>query len=106
MLGDELFQTPLLRMCWNAFNLNGEAAPVIAEFPPVLSRLIHPFHVGAVLHRKVSVVLPVYEASARRNRSPGHDFGNENNPSSILAAFFATNVEAQVYLIEIGMERN
>jgi hypothetical protein len=37
---------------------------------------------------------------------PRHDFSDENNPSSILAAVFATDIEAQVYFIEIGMKRN
>jgi hypothetical protein len=36
----------------------------------------------------------------------GHNFGNKNYASSILDAFSATNVEAQVYLIEIRVKRN
>jgi hypothetical protein len=106
MLGDELFQTALLRIRGSAFDLNRETAPLVANLPLILSRLIQPFHVDAMLHRNAFIVFPIQQASGRRNRTPGHDFGNENNSSSILVAFFATNVKAQVYLIEIGVKWN
>ena len=57
-------------------------------------------------HRKIYVVLTVDEASGCRNCASGHDLGNENNSSAVIAPLFATNVEAEVYLLEIGMKRN
>jgi hypothetical protein len=44
--------------------------------------------------------------SGCRNRSSRHNLSDENNSSSIIAAFLATNVEAQVYLLELGVKRN
>ena len=41
-----------------------------------------------------------------RNGASRHDLGNENNSSSVFAIVFAANIEAQVYLIEIGVKGN
>jgi len=106
VFGDELFQTRLLRIYWNAYGLRREPAPLVANLPLVLGRLAQPLRPNAVPHRKIYVVLTVDEASGGRNCASGHDLGNENNSSAVIAPLFATNVEAEVYLLEIGMKRN
>ncbi len=59
-----------------------------------------------MLHRQVDIVLPVHQASGHRNCSSGHHLGNEHDTSSNIIAFFPTDVEAQIYFIEIGVKRN
>ena len=81
-------------------------APPTTKLPLILGGSDRALVLNAVLHRTVSVVLSIYETGGCCNRASGHDLGNENNSSSILAAFFAANIEAQVYLIEIGVKRN
>jgi hypothetical protein len=81
-------------------------APPTTKLPLILGGSDRAPGLNAVLHRTVSVVLPIYETGGSRNRTAGHDLGNENNSSSILAGFFASNIEAQVYLIEIGVKWN
>lgn len=106
MFGDELFQTPLLRMCWKSHGLSREAAPLAANSPLILDRLIQLFRLNEMLHRKVSIILSVYQPSGCRDCASGHNLGNENNAPSITAAFFPMNVETHVYLVEIGVKRN
>jgi hypothetical protein len=54
----------------------------------------------------VYIVLPVQKASRCRNRTSGNDLGNKDNPSSMIAALPATNVEAKIHLIKIGVKWN
>jgi hypothetical protein len=94
VFGDELFQTFLLRMRWKANGLGREPAPLVADLPLILGRLIQLVRLNAVRHRKAGIVLPVYQASGCRNCTFRYDLGNEDNSSSFIAAFFATNVQA------------
>jgi hypothetical protein len=94
VFGNELFQTPLLRLCRNAYSLSREGAPVIADLPLILGPLVQLFRFNVVPHRKVFIVLPIYQASGCGNCASGHHLGDKGNSSSIIAAFFATNVEA------------
>ncbi len=47
-----------------------------------------------------------WKSGGRRNRAFRHNLGDEDNSSSIIVALFATNIEAQVDFIEIGMKRH
>jgi hypothetical protein len=71
-----------------------------------LSRLPKLSGLSVVPHWKACIVLAVYELSGCRNRSSRHNLSDENNSPSIIAAFLATNVEAQVYLLELGVKQN
>jgi hypothetical protein len=52
------------------------------------------------------IVLAIYKASYRRNCVPGNNFGDEHDAPPIFIALFATDVEAEVYFVEIGMKRD
>jgi len=106
VFGDELFQAALLRMGWKANRLSKNLAPPVTDSPLIPSRLVQPVCPNSMPHRTAGIVLAVYEASGCRNCASGHNLGDENNSSSVFAALFSPNVEAQVYLIEIGMKRN
>jgi hypothetical protein len=105
VFGDELFQTPLLRIRWQTYSLSREPAPLVAKLPLILGCPAHTFCLNATPHRKVCIVLPVYDASGSGNCAHRNDLGNKNNSSSIIT-FFAANVESQVYLIKIGVKRD
>ena len=106
VFGDELFQTPLLRMGWKVDGLGREPAPLATNLPSILGYHTQVIRLNAMLHRKVRIVFSVEQASGCRDGASGHDLGNEDNSSSIIAAFFATNVEAQVYLVKVGVKRD
>ena len=106
VFGDELFQTPLLRMRWKVDGLGREPAPLATNLPLILDGHTQIIRLNAVLHRKADIVFPIDQASGCRDGAPGHDLGNEDDSSSIIAAFFATNVEAQVYLVKVGVKRD
>jgi len=59
-----------------------------------------------VLHRQAYIVLTIYKASCRRDRLLGYNFRDEHYAPSVLIALLATDVEAEVYLIEIRMKRD
>jgi hypothetical protein len=59
-----------------------------------------------VLHGQALIVLPIHESSRGRDGLLGHDFRDEHNTSAVFAALRATDVKAEVYLIEIGMHWN
>jgi hypothetical protein len=59
-----------------------------------------------MLHRQAYIVLSIYETSHSRNRQPRYNFGDEHNASSVFIPLLATDVKAQVYLIEIRMKRD
>jgi hypothetical protein len=99
VFGDELFQTSLRR-------IGEELAPLAANFPLIFGHPAACFCLDSVLHREVSVIFPIYEAGGGGDCPSGHDLGNEDNPSAILAAIFAPNVESQVHLLELSMEGN
>ena len=104
--GDELLQTSLWRTLRRVNSPSRERAPSVANLPLILSRLPKPSGLSVVPHWKACIVLAVYELSGCRNRSSRHNLSDENNSSSIIAPFLATNVEAQVYLLELGVKRN
>jgi hypothetical protein len=106
VFGDELFQTALWRMCWMADCLRGEPAPLTADLPLILRRFIHSFSFNAVLHRKMYIVFSVHDPSRRCNRTSRDDLGDKDNSSSITPPFSATNVEAKIHFIEIGVKWN
>jgi hypothetical protein len=106
VFGDELFQTPLLRMRWKVDGLGRDPAPLAGNLPLILGCHIQIIRLNAVLHRKAYIVFPIEQAGGGRDGAPGHDLGNEDNSSSIIAAFLATNVEAQVYLVKVGVKRD
>jgi hypothetical protein len=80
--------------------------PVISELPLILNLLFRPIRANVVLHRQAYIVLAIYKASHRRDCLLGYNFGNEHDAPSVLVALFATDVEAEVYLIEIRMKRD
>ena len=95
VFGDELFQTPLLRIRWQTHSLSREPAPLLAKLPLILGCPTHTFCFNAVPHRKVFIVLPVYDASGGCNCAHRNHLGNKHNSSSILiTTFFAANVES------------
>jgi len=106
VFANELFQTPLWRMRWKVDGLGREPAPLATNLPLILGSHTQIIRLNAVLHRKADIVFPVEQASGGRDGAPGHDLGNEYNSSSIIAAFFATNVEAQVYFVKVGVKRD
>jgi hypothetical protein len=79
---------------------------MIANPPAIFGGLLHPFGLDVVAHWTISIVLPIQETGGCCNCTSGHDLSNENHPSSILAAFFATNVKAKVHLIETDVKWN
>src|SRR5215471_16373269 len=106
VFGDELFQTSLFGMCWKAYRLSREPTPLLANLPLILDCLIRPSQLNAVPHWKTGIVLPVYQSSDCRNCASGHHFCNEDNSSSIIPTFSATNVEAKVDLLKIHVKWN
>ena len=48
----------------------------------------------------------MYKASCRRDRLLGYNFRDEHNAPSVLIALLATDIEEEVYLIEIRMKRD
>src|SRR4029077_18460471 len=80
--------------------------PLIFEAPMILDRLFRPLHANSVLHRQTYIVLAIYKASYRRDCVPGNNFGDEHHAPSVFIALFATDVEAEVYFVEIGMKRD
>jgi hypothetical protein len=93
-------------MRWKVDGLGREPAPLATNLPLILGYHTQIIRLNAVLHRKARIVFSVEQASGCRDCAPGHDLGNEDNSSSIIAAFFATNVEAQVYLVKVGVKRD
>jgi len=59
-----------------------------------------------VPHRKAYIVLTIYKASHRRDCLLGYDFGDKDDAPSAFIALLTTDVEAEVYLIEIRMKRD
>ncbi len=59
-----------------------------------------------MLHRQAYIVLTIYKASHRRDCLLGYNFGDEHDASSVFFALLATDVEAEVYFIEIRMKRD
>jgi hypothetical protein len=59
-----------------------------------------------VLHRQAYIVLSIYKTSDHRDRLLGYNFGDEHNAPSVFISLLATDVKAEVYLIEIRMKRN
>jgi len=59
-----------------------------------------------VFHWKAYIVLAIYKASHRRDCEFRYNFGDEHDASSVFFALLATDVEAEVYLIEIRMKRD
>ena len=106
VFGDELFQTPVLRKFGKAYGSGRELAPPVANLPSVLGRIPERFCLEMMLHRETHIVLAVHESGGHRDRVSRHNLRDENDSSSIISVFLATNIEAQVYLIEIGMKRN
>jgi hypothetical protein len=103
---DELSQTPFLRRCRKAHGLSRKLAPLFTGLPLILDYSIQPLPLNAMLHRKVDIVLAVCQSGDHGNCAPRHYLGNEGNSSAVIVACFATNVETQVYLIEIDVKRN
>jgi hypothetical protein len=81
-------------------------APVIFDLPSILNLLFRPIRANVVLHRQAYIVLTIHKASHRRDRLLGYNFGDEHNASSVFLTLLATDVEAEVYLIEIRMKRH
>src|SRR5579863_4413838 len=106
MLGNELFQTPFLRPCRRTHGLSRQRAPLAADLPFILEGLTQFVGFDVVPHRKVLIILAVCQTSCHRNCVSGHHLGDENDPSAILAAFFVTHIEAEIYLIEIRVKWN
>jgi hypothetical protein len=94
VFSNELLQSPLLRTLRRAYSPSSEPAPLVADPPLIFSRLSKFLGLNVVPHRKACIVLAVYESGDCRNRSFGNNLGDENNSSSIIAALFATNIEA------------
>jgi hypothetical protein len=59
-----------------------------------------------MLHRQAYIVLTIYKASHCRDCLLGYNFGDEYDAPSVFIALFATDVEAEVYLVEIRMKRD
>jgi hypothetical protein len=81
-----------------------QMAPVISELPLILNFLFQPTRANLMLHRQAYIVLTIYKASRNCDCLLGHNFGDEHNAPSVFIAFLATDVEAEVYLIEIRMK--
>jgi hypothetical protein len=81
-------------------------APVISDLPLILNLLFRPIRANVVLHWQAYIVLTIYKARRRRDCPLGYNFGNEHDAPSVFVALFATDVEAEVYLIEIRMKRD
>jgi hypothetical protein len=81
-------------------------APVISDLPLILNLLFQPIRTNVVLHRQAYIVLAIYKASHRCDCPLGYNFGDEYNTPSVFIALLATNVEAEVYFIEIRMKRD
>src|SRR5579863_7904110 len=100
MLGDELFQAPLLGTSWWPGRLSRNCAPLAGKLPFILililifRRRTQSLRYDSVPHRKISVVFAVQEARRRRDGSSGHNFGDEDNSSSLFVVVLAANVEA------------
>ncbi len=86
--------------------LTRELAPFAVNLPLILDRLPQLLGLNVVPHRKACIVFAIYESGGCRNRASGHNFGDKNHSPSVFAALFPANVEAQIYLIEIGMKRH
>ena len=83
-----------------------QPAPLILELPFIGDRLFRLLSANVVAHGQTYVVLAIYEASRRRDHPLRYDFGDEHYASAVFIAFPATDVEAEVYLIEIEMKRD
>jgi hypothetical protein len=86
--------------------LSKEHAPLAADSPSILDCLVQSLRFDTILHRQAGIVFAVHQASGHRNCSSRHHLGNEHDTSSNIIAFFPTDVEAQIYFIEIGVKRN
>ena len=106
VFGNELFQTPFPRTGRIASSLSPEATPLVANLPLILGAFVQSPRLNAVPHRMVSIILPICDTGHSCDSASGYDFGNKDDASFILVAFSATNVEAQVDLVEIDVKRN
>src|SRR6266853_6816863 len=79
-------------------------APVISELPLILDLLFRPVRTNVMLHRQAYIVLAIHKAGHRRDCALWYNFGDEHNASSVFFARLATDVEAEVYFIEVSMK--
>jgi hypothetical protein len=59
-----------------------------------------------MLHRQAYIVLSIYKTSDHRDRLLRYNFSDEHNAPAAFMFLLATDVKAEVYLIEIRMKRN
>jgi hypothetical protein len=106
MLGNELFWAAFLGRRGGGGGKCVELAPGAIESPQILSCFGLSGHVDVVFHRKPDIILSIRETSDLRDCPFRNNLGDEDNASSFVVALFATDVESQIYLFEIGMEGN
>src|SRR2546427_8585602 len=106
VLANELFQATLFGRRGSNRRMRIQPVPSAVELPRILGCFAGPVRLDAVPHRKADVILSIRKSSDLRDCPFGNNLGDKNHTPPVLIAFFATDVESQVYLVKIGMKGN
>ena len=106
MFRNELVERALRDLAGLAGGVDGQAVPVARQPPRIFDAQGGALARKLVRHRQTAVILAIDPAGDGRDRAPGNDLLNENDAALHGTGFAPANVESEVHLVKIAVERN